>query len=193
MLVQCQKCGWRYLRHRAAVHQALHSLLPTWPCPVAVDVGVDVLHQQFPLDLIAILLHGLYLLQPTRQVFKLFTMLSFPYDREAVYAHYDLLFLISHNFPSYSRIQICISSATLSTSTSGLASMSLPTVWTLSSAYFVTVSKCPTSWPSATSSATGPSTSSFVDCGIKTFIHFRFNSFPPNIFLRAFALNSSPG
>ena len=67
-MIQCPECLWRYLPHRAAVHRALHDLLPLWPCPIAASLGPEISYYQFPLDLIAVLLHGLYQLQPQRQV-----------------------------------------------------------------------------------------------------------------------------
>ena len=68
MLVQCPDCNWRYLRHRRAIHVALHDLLPYWPCPINPVLGQSLHPVQFPIEFVAVLLHGLYLLQPTRQV-----------------------------------------------------------------------------------------------------------------------------
>ena len=68
MLVQCPTCRWRYLPYRAREHLAIHDLLPVWPCPVRTDVGDNLSPLQLPVDLSAILVHGLYQLQPERQV-----------------------------------------------------------------------------------------------------------------------------
>ena len=68
MLVRCPECNWRYLLHRRAIHKALHDLLPIYPCPVRPDLAPRLHVLQFPIDLVAVLLHGLYMLQPQRQV-----------------------------------------------------------------------------------------------------------------------------
>ena len=64
----CETCGWRYLARRAQTHLAMHDLLPQWPCLVRSDFGVSLQARDFPLSLAAILVHGLYQLQPDRQV-----------------------------------------------------------------------------------------------------------------------------
>ena len=68
MLVRCPTCNWRYLRHRRSYHVALHDLLPVFPCPVRTDLPQQLHVLQFPLDIVSIILHGLYQLQPERQV-----------------------------------------------------------------------------------------------------------------------------
>ena len=72
MITQCKTCNWRYLAHRHAVHHALHDFLPEWPCAVVTDLGNDLNVFQVPLGLAAILVHGLYQLQPYRQVFFIY-------------------------------------------------------------------------------------------------------------------------
>lgn len=72
MLVRCPECNWRYLLHRRAIHRALHDLLPVFPCPIRPDLAPQLHVLQFPIDLVAVLLHGLYMLQPERQVISPF-------------------------------------------------------------------------------------------------------------------------
>jgi hypothetical protein len=65
MLVTCEFCGWRYLHHREKVHKVIHALLSPWPCylPFSLPMGMEA--TQFPLNVVAVLLHGIFCnLQP---------------------------------------------------------------------------------------------------------------------------------
>jgi len=72
--VRCDTCNWAYLRHRQAEHRSLHPFLPSWPCLVPLSLPCGLEANDYPMSFAAIMLQGIYNLQPDRQVSEVISM-----------------------------------------------------------------------------------------------------------------------
>jgi len=66
--IRCDTCNWSFLAHRRAEHMALHPFLPTWPCFVSLSLPGGLEANDFPMSFAAVMLQGIFNLQPDRQV-----------------------------------------------------------------------------------------------------------------------------
>jgi len=74
--VTCPECHWRYPLVRQREHLALHPFLPDFPCTLPQTLPLGLEPNQFPLHVIGVLFHGIFTIQPVKEVLIIIAIIA---------------------------------------------------------------------------------------------------------------------